>query len=89
MLTKAFVEEYAQYGINANVILPGNTATPINQHLQDNPEFVAWLNERTPSKRAYLTVEEVAKTAVFLASDDASALFGAEIAVDNGWLIGK
>lgn len=89
MMSKVFAEEYSQYGINANVILPGNTATPINQHIQNNAEFVDWITKRTPSKRAYLTVDEVAKTALFLASDDASAIFGAEIAVDNGWLIGK
>ena len=40
MITKALAAEIAKDGINVNCISPGNTATPLNQHLQDDPEFV-------------------------------------------------
>jgi NAD(P)-dependent dehydrogenase (short-subunit alcohol dehydrogenase family) len=85
MITKSLALEIARFGINVNCISPGNTATPLNKHLQDNPEFVKYLEERTPTGRAYLSVEEVAGAAVFLASEEASAFHGTELVMDDGW----
>ena len=87
-LAKAISTEYAQFGINVNTVCPGNTATPMNQHIQDNPELVTWIKERTPTRRTYLSTQEVADVVLFLASDKASAIHGADIPVDDGWLIG-
>lgn len=85
MITKSLAAEIAKFGINVNCISPGNTATPLNQHLQDDPEFVKLLEGLTPTGRAYLTTEEVAEAALFLASEDARAFHGAELVVDDGW----
>ena len=85
MLTRALSAEIAKFGINVNSISPGNTATPLNQHLQDNPEFVKLMASYTPTGRAYISVEEMAGAAVFLASDDASAVHGHDLVVDDGW----
>jgi NAD(P)-dependent dehydrogenase (short-subunit alcohol dehydrogenase family) len=85
MITKSLAAEIAKFGINVNCISPGNTATPLNQHLQDDPEFVKLLAGLTPTGRAYLTTEEVAGAAVFLASEDARAFHGSELVVDDGW----
>ncbi len=85
MITKSLAAEIAKFGINVNCISPGNTATPLNQHLQDDPEFVKLLEGLTPTGRAYLTTDEIAGAAVFLASEDASAFHGAELVVDDGW----
>jgi NAD(P)-dependent dehydrogenase (short-subunit alcohol dehydrogenase family) len=85
MITKSLASEIAQFGVNVNCISPGNTATPLNQHLQDDPEFVKLLEGLTPTGRAYLTTDEIAGAAVFLASEDARAFHGAELLVDDGW----
>lgn len=85
MIVKALAAEIAQDGINVNAISPGNTATPLNQHLQDDPEFVKLLESKTPTGRAYISTDELAGAAVFLASDEASAVHGLDLIVDDGW----
>lgn len=85
MLARALSAEIAKFGINVNSISPGNTATPLNQHLQDNPEFVKLMASYTPTGRAYISTDEMAGAAVFLASDDASAVHGHDLIVDDGW----
>ena len=86
MLTKALAAEIAKDGINVNAISPGNTATPLNQHLRDDPEFVKMLEAMTPTGRAYISPEEIAGAAVFLASEEASAVHGLDLIVDDGWV---
>jgi NAD(P)-dependent dehydrogenase (short-subunit alcohol dehydrogenase family) len=85
MIAKALSAEVAKHGINVNSISPGNTATPLNQHLQNNPEFVKLMASYTPTGRAYISAEEVAGAAVFLASEDARAIHGVDLIVDDGW----
>jgi NAD(P)-dependent dehydrogenase (short-subunit alcohol dehydrogenase family) len=85
MIAKALAAEIAKDGINVNAISPGNTATPLNQHLQDDPEFVKLLESKTPTGRAYISADELAGAAIFLASDDASAVHGLDLIVDDGW----
>jgi NAD(P)-dependent dehydrogenase (short-subunit alcohol dehydrogenase family) len=85
MLAKALAAEVAGDGVNVNAISPGNTATPLNQHLRDDPAFVARLEERTPTGRAYLPAKELTGAAIFLASDEASAIHGLDLIVDDGW----
>jgi NAD(P)-dependent dehydrogenase (short-subunit alcohol dehydrogenase family) len=85
MITKALSTEIAKHGINVNCISPGNTATPLNKHLQETPEFVKLLESFTPTGRAYISTEEMAGAAVFLASSDASAVHGIDLLVDDGW----
>ena len=85
MLTRALSAEIAKDGINVNSISPGNTATPLNQHLQDDPEFVKLMESYTPTGRAYITPEEMTGAAVYLASDDSSAVHGHDLLVDDGW----
>lgn len=84
-MAKTMVAEFAPYNININSISPGNTETPINQQLRDNLAFVEMLAERTPSGKAYMKPEEIAGAAVFLASDDARAIHGLDLVVDEGW----
>ena len=84
MLAKALAAEVAKDGINVNVISPGNTATPINKHLQENPKFVKMLEATTPTGRAYMSADEIAGSAVFLASKDANAIYGVDLIIDDG-----
>ena len=87
IMTKALCAEIAKFGINVNCISPGNTATPLNAHLQQNPEFVKMLQGLTPTGRAYITTQEMAGAAVFLASEEAKAVHGLDMIVDDGWCV--
>jgi NAD(P)-dependent dehydrogenase (short-subunit alcohol dehydrogenase family) len=87
MIMKALSAEVAKFGINVNCVSPGNTATPLNQHLQDDPEFVKLMESYTPTGRAYITPEEMTGAAIFLASDESSAVHGLDLIVDDGWCV--
>jgi NAD(P)-dependent dehydrogenase (short-subunit alcohol dehydrogenase family) len=84
-LSKALAAEIANFGINVNCISPGATATPLNEHFQDDPEVTKYFEERTPTGRAFLDPEDMAGAAVFLASEEANAVHGLNLLVDDGW----
>lgn len=85
-LTKSMAAEYGRYNVRVNCISPAAIMTPMMR--QSNPENSTFDEERflklrTPLRR-YGTPEEIAKIALFLASDDATYLNGAVIAADGG-----
>ncbi len=79
--TKALAKEEGPSGINVNCIAPGVIETEMNSHLNDEDKMQ--LCDETPLMRLG-TPEEVAKTAAFLASDDASFITGQVICADGG-----
>ena len=85
-LTKSLAAEYGRYRIRTNAISPAAIMTPMMR--QSNPENSSFDEERflklrTPLRR-YGTPEEIAKVALFLASDESSYLNGAIIVADGG-----
>jgi NAD(P)-dependent dehydrogenase (short-subunit alcohol dehydrogenase family) len=86
-MTRALAVALAPHGINVNVISPGNTETPMNEGIRKNPENAGireTIAERTPSKRLFADPNEIAGAALFLASDDAQAMFGSMVLMDQG-----
>lgn len=83
MLMRNAAVELAPYKIRVNNVAPGAIATPINAATLADPEKVATLQRIIPLQRMGQP-EEVAKVAVFLASDSASYVTGSTYYVDGG-----
>jgi gluconate 5-dehydrogenase len=84
-LTKGMCTDWARHGLQVNGIGPGYFATPLNQALIENPEFDAWLKNRTPAGR-WGRVEELQGAAIFLASSASDFVNGQILYVDGGVL---
>lgn len=87
MLTRSLALDLAPLGININGINPGNTATPMNEHLRTDPDNVAYLKAMeaaTPSLRKFIPPREIAELALYLVSDKASAMHGTTVLIDEG-----
>lgn len=85
-LTRVLAAEWARYGIRVNVINPAYIKTPMDVQDQVTGDYTDKdIERRTPLGR-FGSVEEVARVALFLASDDASYVTGGSIDVDGGWL---
>lgn len=82
-LTRGLAVEYAPFGIRVNVLCPGFVHTALTARVLRNPAIEKALVESTALRRLGRP-EEVARAALFLASDDASYVTGAELAVDGG-----
>lgn len=85
MLTRAMAAEWTAHGIQANAIGPGYMATEMNTALLENPTFDAWVKGRTPARR-WGRADELAGTAVYLASAASDYVSGQIIYVDGGML---
>lgn len=83
MLAKVAALDYAQEGVRVNAICPGPVATQmVVGRLADDQ--IEQLLTHVPLGRL-IEPEEVASLALFLASDEASAITGATYLVDGGW----
>jgi glucose 1-dehydrogenase len=83
MLMKSMAQELAPRGIRVNAISPGAIKTPINRSAWATPEAEAQLLKLIPYGRVG-EPEDIARCAVWLASDDADYLTGATLYVDGG-----
>jgi NAD(P)-dependent dehydrogenase (short-subunit alcohol dehydrogenase family) len=84
-LTRAMAADFAQYGIRVNCIAPGTTMTPLGRRLieNDTPERLAQRLSRYPLGR-FGQPEEIARSVLFLASDDSSYVTGICLVIDGG-----
>jgi NAD(P)-dependent dehydrogenase (short-subunit alcohol dehydrogenase family) len=84
-LTKAAALEVAESGVRVNVVAPGPIETGMLNRFTGTAEKKAALVAGVPVKRVGKP-EEIAQTVLFVASDKASFMTGASIAVDGGKL---
>ena len=82
-MTREIAVEYARQGIRANALCPGPIQTPLLEELLSDPERRARRMVHIPMGRLG-RAEELARAALFLASDDASFMTGASLVVDGG-----
>lgn len=84
--TISLAREVAPYGINVNAVAPGIMETKMVSAIVDNPKRRSKYEERIPLGRV-ATVEEVARTVIFLLSDQADYMTGATLDVTGGMLM--
>jgi NAD(P)-dependent dehydrogenase (short-subunit alcohol dehydrogenase family) len=83
-LTRTAGQEYASRGVRVNCIAPGSIDTPmLQQAFKGRPEALASSAKRIPMGRIGKP-EEIAKAALFLASDESSFVTGQTLDVDGG-----
>jgi glucose 1-dehydrogenase len=83
LMMKSIAQEVAPYRIRVNSISPGAIRTPINRQAWETPEAYAELLKLIPYKRIG-EPEDIARAAVWLASDEADYLTGTSLYVDGG-----
>ena len=87
-LTKAMAIDHGHEGIRVNCICPGYIDTPLSEgYFQSKPDPLK-AREEADKLHALWRIgkpDEVARVAVFLASDDASFMTGASVVVDGGF----
>ena len=86
-LTRVGALEYGRYNIRVNAICPGAIETPMAQRIRQgqppNPKAI----QRISVLGRMAEPEEIAKVALFLASDDSSFATGAPFIIDGGWTV--
>ena len=93
-LTKTVALELATFGVTANCISPGYVWTPlVESQIPDTMKARHMTREQVinevmlggqPTKQ-FVTVDQVASLAVYLCSDSASQITGANLSIDGGW----
>src|SRR5437868_5121913 len=81
-VASVWASEFAQLGIRVNVVSPGATRTPIWEAHAPTPEAYAKLDKAISATVPLGRMgepEEIAKTVLFLASDDASYVHGQDL----------
>jgi NAD(P)-dependent dehydrogenase (short-subunit alcohol dehydrogenase family) len=82
-LTQALAAEYGPRGVRVNAILPGAVDTPMYRGMNDTAESQAFITNLHALKRV-ATPEELARSVLYLASDDSSFVTGTASLVDGG-----
>ncbi len=89
-LTKVLAAEFGAMGIRANAILPGGTDTPANHaNLPGAPEGTRDFVEGLHALKRMAQPEEIARSALYLASDASSFTTGVALLVDGGVSINR
>lgn len=85
-LTKQFGLDGAPHNIRVNALAPGWIDTPLIGTIKQVEVLLDWCVKGTPMGRLGRP-EEIAKAALFLASDDASFVTGHTLVIDGGWTL--
>lgn len=92
-LTKSMQVDYAPYNIRVNALLPGTILTPfVENYLRnsyDNPEEAFESLKKRQLSGDLGRPEDVAKAALFLASDESKFMMGSPLYIDGGVVFGK
>src|SRR5436190_3097833 len=84
-LTRTLARELGGSNIRVNAILPGAIMTGRQRRFWMTPEYIADIM-RSQSLKRELVPDDVARLALFLASDESSAITGQNFVIDGGWV---
>lgn len=87
-LMQVIAVEYGGKGIRANALLPGGTDTPMGRASANTPEARSFVESLHGLKRL-AQPQEIARSALFLASDASSFMTGSSLIVDGGISINR
>lgn len=82
-LSRSLAVEYAPFKIRVNYLCPGYVETALTERVLRNPAIRQALLQQTPMGR-FATPDDIAKAALFLASDDSTYITGSGLTVDGG-----
>jgi NAD(P)-dependent dehydrogenase (short-subunit alcohol dehydrogenase family) len=86
-ITECLAAEWGPSGVRVNAVSPGYTMTPaLNDAIERGERDVSALTSNSALRRM-VEPQEIARAVGFLASDAASAITGANLPVDCGWLV--
>ena len=83
-IARAAAAELGHFNIRVNTVFPGVIETPMTAKLSEAQDVMQMLIRATPMQRLGKP-EEVANAILFLASDEASYITGAELVIDGGY----
>lgn len=84
LLTRGMALDLAEHGIRVNAVGPGPVVTEMTRPRWENPDFLAFTNQRTVLGRMGQP-EEIAGAVIYFLSDEASWTTGTTLYVDGGW----
>lgn len=87
-ITECLAAEWGPSGVRVNAVSPGYTLTPALKNAIDRGERDVSALSANAALRRLVDPGEIARVVAFLASDAASAMTGANVPVDCGWLAG-
>lgn len=82
-LTQTLASEFGAKGVRVNALLPGGTDTPMGRTFANTPEALAFVEGLHALKRM-ASADEIAKSALYLASDASSFTTGSALLADGG-----
>jgi NAD(P)-dependent dehydrogenase (short-subunit alcohol dehydrogenase family) len=88
-LTRTMAVDFATDGIRVNAIAPGAIDTPMLRRSfarHADPDAVRELSRQRHAMKRFGEAEEVARAALYLASDESSFATGIVLPIDGGWL---
>lgn len=83
-ITRVAANEFGPFGINVNIIAPIAKSPGMVEWAESNPEYYQAMLAKIPLRRLGEIESDIGRTAVFLASEDASYITGQTIMVDGG-----
>ena len=86
-LTRSIASYYAPRSIRANVICPSLIATPMSQRAQESEKIRSRLPQLQPLTGDFGSPNDVARAALYLASDESAFVTGSVLTVDGGWTV--
>jgi len=85
--SKSLAAEVASRGLTVNVVAPGFIETPMTANIRQSPEWMDTVMQMTPMQRMG-QANEIASTALFLASEESSYFTGQTLFPNGGMFTG-